>query len=105
MARIGSYALSAPKVVVPVPEELQPPPGPRGGQGNRKTRNAQIRSRILTVPQAAPVKAADRICHLEYGDNPGLRKMYMREWPDFQYILPLIPLDMQERLIGAHDGV
>ncbi len=35
-AFVKQWAVSAPNVLVPIPEALQPPPGPRGGQGERK---------------------------------------------------------------------
>lgn len=33
---LKQWAISAPSILQPIPEALQPPPGPRGGQGDRK---------------------------------------------------------------------
>lgn len=77
-----------------------------GGEGNRKARMMQIKNRIQLVPRAALYKAIDRIVNAENSrdNNPNLFKMYQTESPDFlEYITPLIPIHVANRLISAHE--
>ncbi len=53
---------------------------------NRKARNAAIRAGLAAVPAAAPLKGHDRLINARTSrtDNPGLHKMYVKEYPDFR---------------------
>lgn len=52
---------------------------------NRRQRNADVYSKIITCPDAANYKVADRIANMEHTkkSNPRLFRMYMKEAPDF----------------------
>lgn len=72
------------------------------GQGrNRKERVDCILSRLQTVPEAAPIKCADRIANLAFAiasKNKPKLEMYLKEWPKFQKSVgPLMTKEMDKR--------
>lgn len=61
----------------------------------RAIRNADIMTKVLAFPDAAPVKAIDRLINIiasaHEGSTGGLIKMYAKEHDAFIYVRPYIP--------------
>lgn len=73
---------------------------------NRRARNDMIMKNLLNVPEAAPLKGHDRLVNARTSrvDNPGLHKMYRKEYPAFRELLhPTFTPQLLFMLDEAHE--
>ena len=64
--------------------------------GNRKARFEVLAQQLAAVPEAVPLKLADRLAHVRQGPGPFLR-MYKKEHPAFR--ASLFPLNRDGRVL------
>ena len=74
-----------------------------GFGANRKARAASAYVKIRKNPNAAILKAADRIANMRASKGGPHEQMYLKAWPDFeQWIGFIIPSDMMRELERLH---
>lgn len=77
-----------------------------GVKQNRKARNQQIYDKIAAFPEAAPLKAGDRIANMEACltfDDEDKAGMYAKEMKVFMENLgDMLPVELRERLVSTH---
>jgi (p)ppGpp synthase/HD superfamily hydrolase len=71
----------------------------------RRWRNADMYNRLIVRPEAARLKVADRISHIEAAvAGTSKTRMYLKERPEFDaHVVCYAPYEMRQRLEAGYD--